>query len=74
MTYMHILAIISGEYGIRHVNNLREHGPASWTIETWRAPAVIPLIIDYPEDYLPKSFPRCQGPGALFWQYAWKHL
>ncbi len=56
---MHILAIISGEYGIRHVNNLREHGPADWIIETWRAPAVFPLIIDYPEDYLPKSFPEC---------------
>jgi thymidylate synthase len=56
---MRILAIISGEYGIRHVNNLRLHGPAEWTIETWRAPAVFPLIIDYPEDYLPKSFLEC---------------
>jgi hypothetical protein len=50
---MKILAIISGEYGVRHVNNLREHSPQGWTIETWRAPAVFPLIMDYPEDYLP---------------------
>src|SRR3972149_6153184 len=56
---MRILAIISGEYGIRHVNNLREHSPQRWTIETWKAPAVFPLIMDYPEDYLPPSFPAC---------------
>jgi hypothetical protein len=56
---MRILALISGEYGTRHVNNLREHAPEAWTIETWRAPAVFPLIIDYPEDFLPPSFPPC---------------
>jgi hypothetical protein len=57
---MRILAIISGEYGLRHVNNLREHNPQGWTIvETWKAPAVFPLIMDYPEDFLPPSFPEC---------------
>ncbi|MEW6400317.1 MAG: DUF166 family protein [Chloroflexota bacterium] len=56
---MRIVAIISGEYGIRHVDNLRRHGPEGWTIETWKAPAVFPLIIDYPEDFLPPSFPEC---------------
>lgn len=54
---MRILAIISGEYGQRHVENIRAHGPASWQVETWRAPAVFPLVIDYPEDYLPESLP-----------------
>ena len=54
---MRILAIISGEYGVRHVDNLREHAPEGWTIETWKAPAVFPLIIDYPEEFLPASFP-----------------
>jgi hypothetical protein len=54
---MRILAVISGEYGARHVRNLREHGPADWQIETWQAPAVFPLVIDYPEDYLPKELP-----------------
>jgi hypothetical protein len=56
---MRVLAIISGEYGLRHVNNLRAHSPQGWTIETWKAPAVFPLIMDYPEDYLPASFPEC---------------
>ena len=54
---MQILAVISGEYGLRHVNNIRSRGPASWNIETWMAPAFLPPVIDYPEDYLPDSFP-----------------
>jgi len=54
---MRILAIVSGEYGHRHVANLRQHGPADWHIETWQAPAVFPLVIDYPEDYLPANLP-----------------
>jgi hypothetical protein len=54
---MRILAIISGEYGRRHVENIRAHGPAEWTLEVWQAPAAFPLVIDYPEDYLPQSLP-----------------
>lgn len=53
---MRILAIISGEYGRRHVANIREHGPDSWHIYVWQAPAVLPPVIDYPEDYLPEQF------------------
>ena len=56
---MNILAIISGEYGARHVANIKAHGPATWTLETWQAPAFFPLVIDYPEDYLPASLPPC---------------
>lgn len=54
---MRILAIISGEYGARHVANIRQHGPQGWGVETWRAPAVFPPVIDYPEDYLPQELP-----------------
>jgi hypothetical protein len=63
---MRILAIISGEYGVRHVNNIRAHCPAGWTIETWKAPAAFPLIIDYPEDFLPPEFP----PSDLILSFA----
>jgi hypothetical protein len=52
---MRILAIISGEYGQRHVDNIRARGPAGWQIEVWQAPAILPPIIDYPEDHLPES-------------------
>jgi hypothetical protein len=54
---MRILAIVSGEYGQRHVENIRAHGPRGWKVEVWRAPAVLPPILDYPEDYLPESLP-----------------
>jgi len=57
---MRILAIVSGEYGQRHVKNIRTHGPAEWEIETWQAPAILPPIIDYPEDYLPSSLPPAE--------------
>ena len=63
---MRILAIISGEYGIRHVDNVRKHAPADWSLETWKAPAAFPLIMDYPEDFLPKSFP----PADLILSFA----
>ncbi len=54
---MRILAVISGEYGQRHVANLGQYGPAAWTINVWQAPAVLPLVIDYPEDYVPDTLP-----------------
>ncbi len=68
---MRILCIYHGEYGQRHITNLRRHAPQSWAIETWRAPAVVPAVVDYPEDYLPASLPACdlilsfaEHPGA----------
>jgi hypothetical protein len=63
---LRILAIISGEYGARHVANIRQHGPAHWQVETWQAPALFPLVIDYPEDYLPAELP----PGDLILSFA----
>lgn len=57
---MKILAVISGEYGKRHVKNIRAHGPENWEINTWKAPPVFPPFIDYPEDHLPDSLPEAQ--------------
>ena len=54
---MHILAIITGDYGRRHVDNIRAHGPDDWTVEVWQAPTALPPIVDYPEDYVPKTLP-----------------
>ena len=50
---MKILAIVSGEYGNRHVNNIQENGPDSWKIDTWQTPPMFPPFIDDPEDFLP---------------------
>ncbi len=63
---MRILAIVSGEYGYRHVSNIQNHLPSGWSIETWKAPAAFPLIIDYPEDYLPETLP----PADLILSFA----
>lgn len=54
---MRLLAIISGQYGARHADNIRQHAPADWTLEIWQAPSIFPLVIDYPEDYLPATLP-----------------
>ena len=55
---MDILAIISGEYGKRHVENIQAYGPESWKVQTWKPPRVFPPIIDYPEDHLPDTLPE----------------
>lgn len=56
---MRILVLVTGEYGWRHVENLRRHGPGDWQIETWETPKILPPVVDYPEDYLPDSLPLC---------------
>jgi hypothetical protein len=63
---MRILAVITGEYGARHIANVQQFGPPEWAIEVWQAPTQYPLVIDYPEDYLPASFP----PADLILSFA----
>ena len=63
---MKILAIVSGEYGNRHINNIRENGPDSWEINTWQSPPVFPPFIDDPEDFLPDQF----SPADLILSFA----
>ncbi|MCL4393358.1 MAG: DUF166 domain-containing protein [Chloroflexi bacterium] len=54
---MDILAVVSGEFGRRFARNLREHGPQTWTVETWTAPSHFPIVVDEPRDFLPASLP-----------------
>ena len=54
---MRLLVVTQGEYGKRMLRNLRKHGPASWHVEEWQASPRLPLVMDYPEDYLPESLP-----------------
>ena len=63
---MKILTIISGEYGERHLQNIKLHAPSSWSLETWQAPTILPPVIDYPEDYIPESF----SPADLILSFA----
>lgn len=56
---MRILFVFTGDYGLRHIDNVRQHAPSTWSIETWKAPDHFPLMIDYPEDFLPPELPAC---------------
>lgn len=48
-----LLAVTQGLWGNRIADNLRHHAPADWLVEAWAAPAVIPPVVDDPEEYLP---------------------
>ena len=52
---MKILAIVSGEYGKRHMANIRKNGPSEWELAMWVPPRVLPMVIDEPEEFLPPS-------------------
>ena len=54
---MRILIITQGEYGKRMLDNIRQHAPPGWVVEEWQAPANLPLVMDYPEDFMPDSLP-----------------
>jgi hypothetical protein len=54
---MRILAIINSDYGSRHVANIIKYAPTHWVITQWRAPVFFPLVIDYPEDFIPSELP-----------------
>jgi hypothetical protein len=54
---MRILVVISGEYGQRHVDNLRRHAPGEWSVEMWKAPRILPPIVDDPDEFLPPQLP-----------------
>jgi hypothetical protein len=54
---MQILAIVTGEYGKRHVDNIRTQAPDDWEIVVWQASGFYPPVIDYPEEHLPESLP-----------------
>ncbi len=54
---MRILAIINSDYGVRHVNNITQFAPPGWMINQWRAPVFFPMVIDYPEEFIPTDLP-----------------
>jgi len=57
---MRIYALISpGEYGRRIVRNIEKRKPPDWEITTHEFSEPLPIIIDTPEDYVPKDAPSC---------------
>lgn len=55
---MRILAIVNSDYGVRHVANITQYAPSDWVINQWRAPVFFPLVIDYPEEFIPTGLPK----------------
>lgn len=62
---MNILAVVTGEYGRRIANNVREFGPRTWVVNQWTAPSHFPIVIDDPRDFLPESLPKAELILAL---------
>jgi hypothetical protein len=54
---MRILVLKTGDYGQRHIDNLEKYSPGDWAISNWQTPRSLPLMLDYPEDYLPETLP-----------------
>jgi hypothetical protein len=53
-----ILTLINSDYGVRHLANINQHAPQGWIINQWRAPVFFPLVIDYPEEFIPPDLPK----------------
>lgn len=54
---MNILIIHTGEYGKRHAEHVMQHKPDDWIVHLWEAPDHYPIVIDYPEDFIPEELP-----------------
>ncbi len=54
---MRLLVVYQGEYGRRHLENIFRHAPTDWLVRSWRAPLVLPPVIDYPEEFVPEGLP-----------------
>jgi len=54
---MRLLVVINGDYGQRHANNLQAHMPEGWSLEVWKAPRLLPPIVDDAEEFLPPTLP-----------------
>jgi len=60
-----VFVLTQGLWGERIADNLDEHSPPNWTINRWKAPTALPLIIDDGLDFLPPTLPRADLVLAL---------
>jgi hypothetical protein len=40
------------------MNNITQFAPPGWMINQWRAPVFFPMVIDYPEEFIPTDLPE----------------
>jgi len=54
---LRLFVLFQGHYGQRIVENIRRFAPGAWTVESWRAPSDLPLVVDDPFSFLPMHLP-----------------
>ena len=54
---MRILIAIQGSYGQRMVDNIKQHCPADWEVQSFEFKPNLPAIIDEPDEFLSEELP-----------------
>lgn len=54
-TVLRVLVVTQGQWGERMADNVQRFAPATWTVQRWAAPRVIPPVVDDPDEYLPSE-------------------
>ncbi len=54
---LRLFVLFQAHYGQRILDNLRRYAPRTWTVNAWRAPAGLPVVVDDPSPYLPLHLP-----------------
>ena len=54
---LRLLVITQGLWGERIAENIAAHAPSDWAVESWKAPRVLPPVIDDPEELIPSNLP-----------------
>jgi len=54
---LRLFVLFQGYYGQRILENVRRFAPQAWTVEAWRAPSALPLVVDDPLAFLPMHLP-----------------
>ena len=54
---LRLFVLFQEHYGQRILENIRRFAPESWTVETWRAPSSLPLMVEDPLKFLPMYLP-----------------
>ena len=62
---LRLLVLFRGRYGQRILENVRRHAPATWSVESWRVPSGLPMVIDDPSQFLPLHLPAVDLVLAL---------
>ena len=54
---MRVLIVIQGYYGERMVDNIKQHCPPSWAVNSYTFSTGLPALIDEPDEFLPRELP-----------------